>query len=88
MAISYETNERGTIEHEGMVVDLSEDALETGRLLSEPARSGGWCEWAAYGTTRDGRRARVYWEHKDDGETLPEDYDWAQVERIELVDAE
>ena len=85
--ISYANNPMGTIKHDGLVVDLIEQAEPTSRLLPDPLRADRYVEeWSARGKTTDGLNARVYWLHLDDGETLPEDYDWSDVDRVEIVD--
>jgi len=81
--ISYDGNLKGTVTHDGIAVALREDAQPTSRLLEDPMRSAGYAEWSARGTTSDGREARVYWLHVDD-ERLPEDYDWSDVDRVEI----
>jgi len=82
--IDHESNRYGTVTHDGIAVELREDAVLTGRLLNDALRADGYAEWAARGTTTDGRDARVCWLHVDDGETLPEDYDWSDVDRVEI----
>jgi hypothetical protein len=86
--IHYTSNPYGTVTHAGVTVALREDAEPTSRLLDDSQRERGYAEWSARGTTDDGRSARVYWLHIDDDETLPEDYDWADVDRVEIADAD
>jgi len=82
--ISYDGNNFGTVKREDYTVSLREQAEPTSRLLNDWERKHGYAEWSARGTTSDGREARVYWLHVDDGETLPEDYDWSDVDRVEI----
>jgi hypothetical protein len=82
MSITYAPDGMAVIEHDGVTIQLVDDAVETGRLLEDRQHQLGYVEWRANGLTDRGERAVVYWLLIDDGETLPEDYDWSDVDRI------
>ncbi len=74
------------VEHDGRVVALLDDAQPTSRLLPDNLRANNYAEWSCKGVDSDGIAVMVYWLHRDDGETEPDQYDWSDVDRIEDID--
>lgn len=78
-SIKYDTNKMGTVEHDGMVIELQDMAEPTSRLLPDNETR---VEWAAPGKNSDGENVTVYWLHEDEEGVEPENYDWSDVARV------